>query len=123
MIRRPPGSTRTDTVVPDTTLFRSHRRLKAVVAGAAGAGHVRQRMESVTPLADQTGNSGGVGTVGGCCKPVSFCLPNRSEEHTSELQSLMRISFAVLCLKKKTITPTHSSYLSSLLPLFFTYLY
>src|SRR3546814_7181325 len=81
-MRRPPRSTRTDTLFPYTTLFRS--------AGAVGPRHV-------------------VPTLGGslrCAAPAR--LPGhaaqtcRSEEHTSELQSLMRISYAVFCLKKKT---------------------
>src|SRR3546814_9363443 len=77
MIRRPPRSTRTDTLFPYTTLFRSHQ-----VAGVP-VEVVRQ------PFADLLG--------------VRFaCIGQRSEEHTSELQSLMRISYAVFCLKKKT---------------------
>src|SRR3546814_8934517 len=72
MIRRPPRSTRTDTLFPYTTLFRSRR----VVAEAG-----------VVEVAAHDYDASG--------KPV------RSEEHTSELQSLMRISYAVFCLKKK----------------------
>src|SRR3546814_1354356 len=73
MIRRPPRSTRTDTLFPYTTLFRS----SAWISGAApGDG---RSVTGTTPLA-------------------------RSEEHTSELQSLMRISYAVFCLKKKKET-------------------
>src|SRR3546814_5438283 len=101
MIRRPPRSTRTDTLFPYTTLFRSHRTL--------GLGRARNR------------------AVGACRQPVACAGGNRrgailahrpdrryrndagrnarrqqrSEEHTSELQSLMRISYAVFCLKKK----------------------
>src|SRR3546814_3230718 len=71
MIRRPPRSTRTDTLFPYTTLFRSARRLD-------GGERKMRRMN--------TGAGRGKG---------------RSEEHTSELQSLMRISYAVFCLKKK----------------------
>src|SRR3546814_4814219 len=78
MIRRPPRSTRTDTLFPYTTLFRSLPLLR--VNGAA-------------PVA------------GGLDARSTF---NRSEEHTSELQSLMRISYAVFCLKKKQI-PSHPS--------------
>src|SRR3546814_6079407 len=78
MIRRPPRSTRTDTLFPYTTLFRSHRR-------AAGA-----------RLADPGSHHRRTGMV----EPGSA---SRSEEHTSELQSLMRISYAVFCLKKKNI--------------------
>src|SRR3546814_3744658 len=88
MIRRPPRSTRTDTLFPYTTLFRS-------------------KWEG--PLAETQGR-----------RPV-FCLPAlvamrssypsdsnaRSEEHTSELQSLMRISYAVFCLKKKNNSTKH----------------
>src|SRR3546814_4742562 len=69
MIRRPPRSTRTDTLFPYTTLFRSC-------------------------------------SARGYCRPWTSGGPSRasrSEEHTSELQSLMRISYAVLCLKKKNI--------------------
>src|SRR3546814_3437401 len=78
MIRRPPRSTRTDTLFPYTTLFRSHDNFKFI----AGRHH---RPGGQTELADR--NAG----------PVV----HRSEEHTSELQSLMRISYAVFCLKKK----------------------
>src|SRR3546814_8520131 len=72
MIRRPPRSTRTDTLFPYTTLFRSFKCTKCT-----------------------------------CCSRFCFCENNnniqmvRSEEHTSELQSIMRISYAVFCLKKK----------------------
>src|SRR3546814_5834339 len=71
MIRRPPRSTRTDTLFPYTTLFRSR--------GDAGPRHVGDRDQNL-------------------CRPAR----RGSEEHTSELQSLMRISYAVFCLKKKT---------------------
>src|SRR3546814_10103601 len=112
MRRRPPRSTRTDTLFPYTTLFRSigarrerHRadrlaackpgdparllRIAAVkfdrLRGAETRGEERRAAErSPRPMRDQ-----------------------RSEEHTSELQSLMRISYAVFCLKKKTHTNTH----------------
>src|SRR3546814_3896851 len=75
MIRRPPRSTRTDTLFPYTTLFRSHQP--------------RHRAAGVTEVAEVAG-TGRTGRHAG-----------RSEEHTSELQSLMRISYAVFCLKKK----------------------
>src|SRR3546814_4636543 len=83
MIRRPPRSTRTDTLFPYTTLFRSGRD------------------ERLSGLDQDESDCGGV-TV-----PVQIRTEppsSRSEEHTSELQSLMRISYAVFCLKKKTIT-------------------
>src|SRR3546814_3980450 len=80
MIRRPPRSTRTDTLFPYTTLFRSppHARRPN---GARSRGGVARR----------TGGGQSDARAG-----------DRSEEHTSELQSLMRISYAVFCLKKKT---------------------
>src|SRR3546814_15403163 len=77
MIRRPPRSTRTDTLFPYTTLFRSTRAMPF-----AGFREFTGRSPSPRP-------------------PISS---QRSEEHTSELQSLMRISYAVFCLKKKKIT-------------------
>src|SRR3546814_3125064 len=88
MIRRPPRSTRTDTRFPYTTLFRS-------AEPPAGAGLSRW---PVAALADPRG---GDDDVRHSRSPLRFASP-RSEEHTSELQSLMRISYAVFCLKKKT---------------------
>src|SRR3546814_4685354 len=86
MIRRPPRSTRTDTLFPYTTLFRSFLTATRSVLSA----------------------SWWVLLV--YAKLVSGVIPNgisrRSEEHTSELQSLMRISYAVFCLKKKKIETT-----------------
>src|SRR3546814_4555896 len=78
MIRRPPRSTRTDTLFPYTTLFRSHRR--------------RRRGDDPADRAVQ--------------RAARDRRARRSEEHTSELQSLMRISYAVFCLKKQTISTT-----------------
>src|SRR3546814_19728346 len=75
MIRRPPRSTRTDTLFPYTTLFRS-----GGWRAPGTSGHRRWRGRTAIPPAAHRG---------------------RSEEHTSELQSLMRISYAVFCLKKK----------------------
>src|SRR3546814_4828725 len=87
MLRRPPRSTRTDTLFPYTTLFRS-RALQDQLADSPPPAF------SYCPAALSAG-----------------CLlqRTRSEEHTSELQSLMRISYAVFCLKKKT-TIHHSIY-------------
>src|SRR3546814_18554863 len=85
MIRRPPRSTRTDTLFPYTTLFRS---------GRVGQGRRDRRHGGGARRQPQAGLCAGAGT--------------RSEEHTSELQSLMRISYAVFCLKKKNITQTTS---------------
>src|SRR3546814_5898662 len=89
MIRRPPRSTRTDTLFPYTTLFRSSLGdLKRMPA------------HKLLEIAEQLSISEG----------VARARKQRSEEHTSELQSLMRISYAVFCLKKKTTThPTPST--------------
>src|SRR3546814_1617088 len=92
MIRRPPRSTRTDTLFPYTTLFRSQQQHRV-------AGMLRLQFD----LAHQIGEEG-VGDVGDD-HPDRLARAEhqraRSEEHTSELQSLMRISYAVFCLKKK----------------------
>src|SRR3546814_20225132 len=93
MIRRPPRSTRTDTLFPYTTLFRS--RLYAAGDLDRLGQPVRRRRAGVSGRVPRVVAVGG--RVGGHCARV---LP-RSEEHTSELQSLMRISYAVFCLKKK----------------------
>src|SRR3546814_20961714 len=77
MIRRPPRSTRTDTLFPYTTLFRSHLPRAARRCACAGAHRTQPALRQ-----------------------------SRSEEHTSELQSLMRISYAVFCLKQKTTSAT-----------------
>src|SRR3546814_3964602 len=86
MIRRPPRATRTDTLFPYTTLFRSDldcRRDRSARGNATGNPfHPRQRARSFD-------------------RRRAVDLDDRSEEHTSELQSLMRISYAVFCLKKK----------------------
>src|SRR3546814_4528712 len=79
MIRRPPRSTRTDTLFPYTTLFRSRSR-SGTEDEVHGAAHAQRRPQII----------------------------ERSEEHTSELQSLMRISYAVFCLKKKTTHHTNT---------------
>src|SRR3546814_3685866 len=79
MIRRPPRATRTDTLFPYTTLFRSDMPFRP------GRAVLRHRAGGVGARPRHRGERAG-----------------RSEEHTSELQSLMRISYAVFCLKKKT---------------------
>src|SRR3546814_5803782 len=96
MIRRPPRSTRTDTLFPYTTLFRSggaFRPLRGRKADAAAGtllpgGRVADCVVAVPP------------------PPRCRLVGRRSEEHTSELQSLMRISYAVFCLKKKKLKTT-----------------
>src|SRR3546814_6959017 len=92
MIRRPPRSTRTDTLFPYTTLFRACRESRR-------SGRRRRRYGYTTtassrPARRRRGNSS-------WCRRTMPEPRGRSEEHTSELQSLMRISYAVFCLKKK----------------------
>src|SRR3546814_9029356 len=89
MIRRPPRSTRTDTLFPYTTLFRSRQLLAVVVVEFVGLW-----LDHVVGLCVVTRRH-----LAARSGPVSTSI--RSEEHTSELQSLMRISYAVFCLKKK----------------------
>src|SRR3546814_6409862 len=101
MIRRPPRSTRTDTLFPFTTLFRSCLLCHVFPSNhsyspsppAASLHSVRASILSA-PLA----------TSG-----PTLTASTRSEEHTSELQSLMRISYAVFCLKKKKITTNNTT--------------
>src|SRR3546814_9372382 len=98
MIRRPPRSTRTDTLFPYTTLFRSQRMLplwpprqeRATCDGPSRRSRrgFRQELAAMPPLLPEAQGT-------------------RSEEHTSELQSLMRISYAVFCLKKKNKIVQH----------------
>src|SRR3546814_5804078 len=101
MIRRPPRSTRTDTLFPYTTLFRS--RLKKVTREQAVPLY---RAQSYAHL--RLGNTGQAAKAIEIAKKYAVSPSEiesiRSEEHTSELQSLMRISYAVFCLKKKKIT-------------------
>src|SRR3546814_3886579 len=94
MIRRPPRSTRTDTLFPYTTLFRSVPHAGRQDRRGCGAPHDRRGR-----LSEERGyHAGGAEGVDGYPDRAR----QRSEEHTSELQSLMRISYAVFCLKKKT---------------------
>src|SRR3546814_6194399 len=89
MIRRPPRSTRTDTLFPYTTLFRSHYYVYKETRANATFANIRklETAERVREIAKMLSG-------------------DRSEEHTSELQSLMRISYAVFCLKKKNNNST-----------------
>src|SRR3546814_7298081 len=88
MIRRPPRSTRTDTLFPYTTLFRSSRHRRTCSRRCCGATSRSRQPASPSMSWRQREHR-----------------PSRSEEHTSELQSLMRISYAVFCLKNKTGHP------------------
>src|SRR3546814_3358389 len=102
MIRRPPRSTRTDTLFPYTTLFRSAKVLGQQVqpVGAVlDAGDPQARVTLEHAVHDQRRHRVVDGPSLG--EHVAERIALRSEEHTSELQSLMRISYAVFCLKKK----------------------
>src|SRR3546814_4812994 len=113
MRRRPPRSTRTDTLFPYTTLFRSGRCLVrpwhyrqsdgASCSKERGQTHPHRSSCRAACAIGVDGRRRGCRPVGsgvGCCRAEPRA--RRSEEHTSELQSLMRISYAVFCLKKKT---------------------
>src|SRR3546814_1023147 len=111
MIRRPPRYTRTDTLFPYTTLFRSPADTPAMPsAGRRRDGWNCRPRPVARPGAG--GTSGPAVREAGHPIPSTSRPPARSEEHTSELQSLMRISYAVFCLKKKTPEKhlTHSQY-------------
>src|SRR3546814_10180829 len=94
MIRRPPRSTRTDTLFPYTTLFRSRSEGHALRLQAPPATFLLTSTQCIRR---------------GAPALIRLRLRQRSEEHTSELQSLMRISYAVFCLKKKTTKNTPTS--------------
>src|SRR3546814_8651556 len=99
MIRRPPRSTRTDTLFPYTTLFRSH---SAGPEPRDQDPRNRARWRSAAARARAVASDGARPAHASDVAPVLRISPyGRSEEHTSELQSLMRISYAVFCLKKK----------------------
>src|SRR3546814_1623833 len=119
MIRRPPRSTRTDTLFPYTTLFRSlscgvSRRAPFFTDGRRTTRHhllsLRRRHHGRKPyLRAEAHRGAGPEEVPAADRPARRSRPvrrfpagRRSEEHTSELQSLMRISYAVFCLNKKT---------------------
>src|SRR3546814_8195635 len=109
MRRRPPRSTRTDTLLPYTTLFRSLRRARnpdeivGVIAHEIGHVHHRDGLRSLIRTGACVGMKGSrvQAVVQEMQGEKIDIIPWRSEEHTSELQSLMRISYAVFCLKKK----------------------
>src|SRR3546814_1799699 len=99
MIRRPPRSTRTDTLFPYTTLFRSLTTFDGSIAYEKGSVELRLWARNLT-------NKRYIVTANDVTaffylSPTTANDTTRSEEHTSELQSLMRISYAVFCLKKK----------------------
>src|SRR3546814_1642649 len=136
MRRRPPRSTRTDTLFPYTTLFRSrvaavdtdgiHAAIKVgsipVIAslGETADGQIvnvnadwaaNELIKTLQPykIVFLTGTGGLLDESGRVIDSINLSTEYRSEEHTSELQSLMRISYAVFCLKKKKIKNKHNT--------------
>src|SRR3546814_9130615 len=109
MIRRPPRSTRTDTLFPYTTLFRSPARIKATPPEPAQP-LLHLRGVALDPAIDRRMVDRNAAfrqhflkvAIADRIATIPAHRPQRSEEHTSELQSLMRISYAVFCLKKNT---------------------
>src|SRR3546814_1170272 len=109
MIRRPPRSTRPDTLFPYTPLFRSLEAKHAAIAAERARGHITADFspEEIVRLVTTLVQSWYMAPP---AKDVQQhearrqMIQARSEEHTSELQSLMRISYAVFCVKKKNIT-------------------
>src|SRR3546814_10766877 len=98
MIRRPPRSTRTDTLFPYTTLFRSIQYVRENIGTFFHcSGTARIGTDDLAVVDPQLRVRG----LEGVWIADASVMPSRSEEHTSELQSLMRISYAVFCLKKK----------------------
>src|SRR3546814_9458878 len=109
MIRRPPRSTRTDTLFPYTTLFRSHRAALHPRPEAAALASGPRRARGFAGFWLPNAWLAGAFVLEKAFLYDPRALPEkretpagRSEEHTSELQSLMRISYAVFCLKKQT---------------------
>src|SRR3546814_10231932 len=107
MIRRPPRSTRTDTLFPYTTLFRS--------IPLTQANRWRNNPPSVTGIIGRPSNSRLTRPLAPSVLHTSHAAADatritRSEEHTSELQSLMRISYAVFCLTKTNTEPPHTTH-------------
>src|SRR3546814_4443541 len=105
MIRRPPRSTRTDTLFPYTTLFRSSLIFARFRLRTAPPWRYRSRHgQALFLLCQHERGQVDDAAAGGFQLSRAW---DRSEEHTSELQSLMRISYAVFCLKKKKNIKTH----------------
>src|SRR3546814_5809943 len=105
MIRRPTRSTRTDTLFPYTTLFRSQYRdigmMQRIFQFARGRPGIERHHHAADLMYGQERHDPFGPVAHQDADVVSAARTERSEEHTSELQSLMRISYAVFCLKKK----------------------
>src|SRR3546814_6298947 len=102
MIRRPPRSTLTDTLLPYTTLFRSFACAVLIAIDLLDDILHREIIVDVERDGGADGRAGDEAAVDGRPPIIAAGDRRRSEEHTSELQSLMRISYAVFCLKKNT---------------------
>src|SRR3546814_4235049 len=100
MIRRPPGSTRTDTLFPYTSLFRSKRGENEAIAQVCCTARGDGKLHRLGVGIELSDKHAVIGERGREVDPALGSV-DRSEEHTSELQSLMRISYAVFCWKKK----------------------
>src|SRR3546814_9728744 len=107
MILRPPRSTRTYTLFPYTTLFRSNSDQNGVARTESRRSPrrawnwLRRKTDICSAVCAASTDNSRASLVCESSARLSFCSCARSEEHTSELQSLMRISYAVFCLKKK----------------------
>src|SRR3546814_3140128 len=101
MIRRPPRSTRTDTLFPYTTLFRSGDLLAAKLGRLVQTQASDRGAPTPTSFPLPRGDDFDIVAIGASTGGIHALSRLRSEEHTSELQSLMRISYAVFCLKKQ----------------------
>src|SRR3546814_3811391 len=113
MIRRPPRSTRTDTLVPYTTLFRSPIVAKTADAIVLEVERLRSRSIASRYMSITGKLRADVEKIGASVE--------RSAEHTSELQSLMRISSAVFCLKKKNKKSSYTKYINVLIQIISNY--
>src|SRR3546814_2433285 len=100
MIRRPPRSTRTDTLFPYTTLFRSATASNTLFSSNRDSRDISSNRPPMPTLGARSANKSNDEPTT-TANNIKMNTPRRSEEHTSELQSLMRISYAVFCLKKK----------------------
>src|SRR3546814_9520060 len=119
MIRRTPRSTRTDTLFPYTTLFRSKQMIETLEREIGPDGRIHTTYGQVGTSTGRISSNDPnlqnipVKTAEGREIRAAFQTGERSEEHTSELQSLMRISYAVFCLKKKKTTISHQPTIST----------
>src|SRR3546814_8922918 len=108
MLRRPPRSTRTDTLFPYTTLFRSAVGVHNIASGSSSSA-VGYDNEATGTLSSAFGYANQASGANSVAIGYQNVASGRSEEHTSELQSLMRNSYAVFCLKTKKKTKSSNN--------------